>query len=59
MTEKLNYETIPNEFWPKCSWCGKDLGARGGVSSSLRKELIPLEDSNSQPEQQDIDKHKD
>jgi len=20
------YETIPNEFWPKCDWCGDELG---------------------------------
>ena len=26
MTEELTYETIPNEFWPKCFWCGEDLG---------------------------------
>ena len=23
---ELSYETIPNEFWPKCHWCGQDLG---------------------------------
>ena len=28
MTEELTYETIPNEFWLKCSWCGRDLGDR-------------------------------
>jgi len=26
MTEELTYDTIPNEFWPKCAWCGEDLG---------------------------------
>ncbi len=26
MTEELTYETIPNEFWPKCDWCGDDVG---------------------------------
>lgn len=26
MTKELTYETIPNEFWPKCTWCGGDLG---------------------------------
>ena len=26
MTEELTYETIPHEYWPKCAWCGLDLG---------------------------------
>lgn len=26
MTDEPTYETIPNEFWPKCSCCGRDLG---------------------------------
>lgn len=26
MTEGLTYDTIPHEFWPKCTWCGEDLG---------------------------------
>lgn len=26
MTKELTYETIPNEYWPKCFWCGLDLG---------------------------------
>jgi len=38
MTEELTYETIPNEFWPKCSWCGRDLGYGEAVFVDLEFE---------------------
>ena len=36
MTEELSYETIPNEFWPKCDWCGHDIGEGQKFKSNLR-----------------------
>ena len=24
--EGHSYETMPKEYWPKCDWCGKDIG---------------------------------
>lgn len=36
MDEELTYETIPGEFWPKCAWCGEDVG--DGVT--FKKQIL-------------------
>ena len=38
--EGHSYETIPNEYWPKCDWCKQDLGEANHFNNSYGEMRI-------------------